>query len=90
MVLYLLSSINRYCLSRRVKCSVRDGNTWRDSHSVDKEPLVAQLIGGIHYQRKTWAIHWTGVITSDVVDTDKVTEAEGDNSFATVTIEVFF
>ena len=29
-----------------------DGNTFRDSHSVEKEPLVGQMIAGIHYEQQ--------------------------------------
>jgi len=31
-----------------------DGNTFRDSHSVDKEPLVGTVIAGLHYEQINW------------------------------------
>jgi len=29
-----------------------DGNTFSDSHSVDKEPLAGQAIAGLHYEKR--------------------------------------
>ncbi|MEA1890565.1 MAG: lipid A deacylase LpxR family protein [Pseudomonadota bacterium] len=64
-----------------------DGNTFKDSHSVPKEPLVGQLILGLHYERPTWSVHSNIVYTTDTVDTSQVTAAEGNEMFGNVIIE---
>ena len=61
-----------------------DGN---DSHSVDKEVLVGQMIVGLHYERKSWGTHFSLLETSDNVDTNKAPAAEGRERKATINIE---
>ena len=62
-----------------------DGNVFKDSHSVSKEPLVAQLIIGLHYERPDWAIHFNMLYSTDMVDTNEVTSAEGNEMFGNLT-----
>ncbi|NVK40036.1 MAG: lipid A deacylase LpxR family protein [Oceanospirillaceae bacterium] len=38
-----------------------DGNTWRDSHSVDKEPLVGEAAYGISAVYKRWKVSFAQV-----------------------------
>jgi len=38
-----------------------DGNTWRDSHSVNKRPLVADIYGGFSVHWEGWSITYTHV-----------------------------
>jgi len=64
-----------------------DGNTFRDSHSVDKEPLVGMAIAGLHYERANWGIHFNVLESSDDVDTSKHPAAEGRERLGTVDIE---
>lgn len=64
-----------------------DGNTFRDSHSVDKEPLVGFAVAGIHYERKEWGIHYNLMGSTDVVDRDTAPAAEGFERLATIDIE---
>jgi hypothetical protein len=64
-----------------------DGNTFSDSHSVDKEPLVGQAIAGLHYERENWGIHLNVLISSDDVDTSKAPAAEGQERLGTIDIE---
>jgi len=64
-----------------------DGNTFRDSHSVDKEPLIGQVVGGLHYERRRWGIHFNGLITADTVDSKKSSAAENGERLGTVVIE---
>lgn len=64
-----------------------DGNTFRDSHSVDKEPLVGQVIAGLHYERKSWGIHFNVLVTSDNVNTNNAPAAEGRERLGTIDIE---
>lgn len=45
-----------------------DGNTFSDSHSVDKEPLVGQVIGGLHYECGRWGIHYCMMMSTNDVD----------------------
>ncbi|MDZ4185400.1 MAG: lipid A deacylase LpxR family protein [Desulfuromonadales bacterium] len=54
-----------------------DGNTFHDSHSVAKEPLVGVTIAGLHYERNNWGIHCSVMATTDDVDRSKAPAAEG-------------
>jgi len=64
-----------------------DGNTFRSSHSVDKEPLVGMAIAGLHYERASWGIHFSVMESSDNVDTSKAPAAEGRERLGTIVIE---
>jgi len=64
-----------------------DGNSFRDSHSVDKEPLVGMIIAGLHYEQKNWALHVSLMESSDDVDTHKYPIAEGRERLGTIDIE---
>jgi len=64
-----------------------DGNSFRNSHSVDKEPLVGMVIAGLHYEQKNWGIHASLMESSDDVDTHKYPTAEGRERLGTVDIE---
>ena len=64
-----------------------DGNTFRDSHSVDKKPLVGLAVAGLHYEGKNWGIHCNVMVSSDDVDTSKAPAAEGRESLGTIDIE---
>jgi len=64
-----------------------DGNTFRDSHSVDKEPLVGLLIAGLHYEQKNWGIHFGIMISSKNVDTSTANVAESNERLGTINIE---
>ena len=64
-----------------------DGNTFRDSHSVDKKPLVGLVIFGMHYERKNWGIHFGVMESSDNVDTSKASAAEGRERLGTIDVE---
>jgi len=64
-----------------------DGNTFRDSHSVAKKPLVGLAIAGLHYEQKNWAIHLGAMVSSDNVDTDKAPAAEDRELLGTIDIE---
>ncbi|MCM2680589.1 lipid A deacylase LpxR family protein [Echinimonas agarilytica] len=47
-----------------------DGNTWKDSHSVDKEPVYASMGLGAHYHWQNWAVHMRYWMTSNIVRSD--------------------
>ncbi len=64
-----------------------DGNTFRDSHSVDKEPLVGLAVAGLHYERKNWGIHFSMMESSDNVDTSDAPAAEGRERLGTISVE---
>lgn len=64
-----------------------DGNTFRDSHSVDKKPLVGMVIAGLHYERANWGIHFNVMASSDDVDTRKYPAAEGRERLGTIDVE---
>ena len=64
-----------------------DGNTFKDSHSVDKEPLVGQVVAGLHYERRRRAIHLIAMVSTDDVDTSKAPAAEGRERLGSIAIE---
>jgi len=64
-----------------------DGNAFRDSHSVDKKPLVGLVIAGLHYERKNWGIHFSVMESSDNVDASKAPAAEGRERLGSIDIE---
>ena len=64
-----------------------DGNTFSDSHYVDKEPLVGMAIAGLHYENKSWGIHFNMMTSSNNVDVDKAPLAEGRERLGSVNVE---
>ncbi len=46
-----------------------DGNTWRDSLSVDKEPFVGDLQAGFVFQIYDWLLTWTAVARTKEFET---------------------
>jgi hypothetical protein len=66
-----------------------DGNTFGQSHSVDSEALVGELIIGAHYQRPKWGVHLSWWFTTDTFDPGMVTEGvDQSNNFASVMFEL--
>jgi len=53
-----------------------DGNTFRDSHSVNKKPLVGLAVLGIHYEGKSWGINCSAMSSTENVDTEQLPNAE--------------
>lgn len=64
-----------------------DGNSYQDSHRVEKEPFVGQIIAGLHYERKNWAIHLSLMSSSDNIDTSKAPAAERREKVGTIDFE---
>lgn len=64
-----------------------DGNTYQDSHRVEKEPFVGQIIAGIHYERKNWAIHFSLMSSSNNVNITKAPAAESREQVGTIAFE---
>ncbi len=64
-----------------------DGNTFTDSHSVDKKPFVGQCIWGLHYERKNYAFHFNVLITTPDVDKSSAPLAEGRERWGSVVFE---
>ena len=64
-----------------------DGNSFRDSHGIDNEPLVGMVIAGLHYEQKKWGLHFNLMATSDDVDTHQYPTTEGRERLGTVDIE---
>ena len=64
-----------------------DGNTFKDSHSVPKEPLIGQLFLGLHYEQPVWSIHFNMLYTTDTVDSSQVTSAEENEMIGNVIFE---
>ncbi len=63
-----------------------DGNTLQDSHSVDKEPLVGQILLGFHYERPDWSVHFSMLFATDNVDTGRASDSEGNEMFGNLTV----
>jgi len=57
-----------------------DGNTFRDSHSVDREPWVADFIGGLAFVVGDWKISYSQVRRT------KTFEGSRDHSFGSINI----
>ena len=64
-----------------------DGNTFSDSHSVDKKPFIGLAVAGLHYEGKNWGIHCNVMVSSDDVDTSKAPAAEGRERLGSIDIE---
>ncbi|MDT8388070.1 MAG: lipid A deacylase LpxR family protein [Thiogranum sp.] len=64
-----------------------DGNTFRDSHSVDKKTFVGLAIAGLHYERENWSASFNLMFPTDTVDTSRATEVEGRGELGSITIE---
>jgi len=64
-----------------------DGNSFRDSHSVRKEPLVGQAIAGLHYERSDWAARLHLMVSTDTVDTHDAPAAAGDERLGSLSVE---
>lgn len=45
-----------------------EGNSFRDSHSIDHETFIKGAVLGLHYQRWRWGFHLSLVKTTDVID----------------------
>jgi len=65
-----------------------DGNTFRDSHSIDRKAVVAEFVTGLHYQRRRWGVHAHVWLSTDTVAPGKVTSAtDTKNRFGSVMLE---
>lgn len=62
-----------------------DGNTFRDSHSVDREPLVADLQAGFALIYESWRVTYTHVLRSPEFD-----EQNELDQFGAITLSVRF
>ncbi len=63
-----------------------DGNTWKDSRSVDKEPFVADLMAGVGLIAGRWQLTATFVHRTREFET----QAEDHSRFGSVTLSVAF
>lgn len=64
-----------------------DGNLFRDSHRIDRKPLVGQIGVGLHYAIRHWGVHVYTLASSTVVDIHKATAAEKRELIGSITIE---
>ena len=64
-----------------------DGNTIRDSHSVDKKNFVAQFFGGIHLVKGKFALRFYVLVTTDDVDIDCDYKGSDNERFGTILLE---
>ena len=66
-----------------------DGNLFRDSHHVDKKPLVGQIIAGLHYEHMHFGVHLYTLASSAVVDIRKATAAEERELIGSISVELW-
>ncbi len=71
---YLFGGVQGSTVGRNI---FLDGNTWKDSDSVDKEPLVGGIQAGIAFTVYDTRIAYTHVIRSDQFKTQKEREEFG-------------
>ncbi len=64
-----------------------DGNTFTDSHRVDKEPFVGQLIVGAHFEYRSLAVRLQAFLTTDQVDTERFPAAASRDRYGIATLE---
>jgi hypothetical protein len=64
-----------------------DGNSFRNSASVDKQSLVSQLVVGVHYESSDWGLHFTLLKSSDDIDTSQLRSAHGNEAIGTIEFE---
>jgi hypothetical protein len=62
-----------------------DGNTWKDSHSVDRKPFVADVAAGIAATYKGWRVSYTHVLR-----TEEFYGQDEPQVFGSVTVGVVF
>ena len=62
-----------------------DGNTFRDSHSVDRKPLVGDLQAGLALIYESWRLTFT-----HVARTTEFEERKGTDHFGAITLSVRF
>lgn len=62
-----------------------DGNTFEDSHNVDKEPFVADFSAGISLIYKAFKLTYTHVYR-----TEEFTEQDGGQVFGSVALSMTF
>jgi lipid A 3-O-deacylase len=64
-----------------------DGNTFCDSHRVDRKYLIGQIAAGLHFVYGHIGLSLNAVSTTPVVDTRKATAAEAREQFGSIEIE---
>jgi len=67
-----------------------DGNTFRESHSIDKKNFVAQFFGGIHFVKGRFALRFYAFVTTDDVDIDINYKGAHNERFGTILLEWAF
>lgn len=65
---YLFGAVNAKAVARDI---FLDGNTFRDSHSIDKKVFVADLAGGVGISFKRLIVTWTQVLRTKEFDGQK-------------------
>jgi lipid A 3-O-deacylase len=66
-----------------------DGNMFRNSHHVDKKPLVGQMIFGLHYEHKRFGVHLYTLVSSAVLDAHRATAAEERELIGSISVELW-
>lgn len=64
-----------------------DGNLFRDSHRIDRKPLVGQIGAGLHYEIRHWGVHFYTLASSSVVNIREASTAEKNELVGSITIE---
>jgi len=68
-----------------------DGNTFADSQSIDYNRVVHAVIGGLHYERRSWGMHFNWLFSTDSLDEDVVAPEEDTAlDYGTLTLDFRF
>jgi hypothetical protein len=79
---YLFGAVNGKAIARDI---FLDGSTFRDSHSMDKYPLTADLAAGFAVNYKRVILTWTQVLR-----TKEFKGQEDDHSFGAIALSYSF
>ncbi len=71
---YLFAGLEGQAVARNI---FLDGNTWKDSNSVDKEPFVGGVQGGIAFTWDDTRLAYTHVVRTQQFETQQETEQYG-------------
>lgn len=64
---------------------LRTDNDWTENNTLDMNRVVGQFIGGLHYVRPHWGLHFNVWMTTNTVDPDDLADdSEARNNFAEI------
>lgn len=64
-----------------------DGNTFQNSHHVEKIHTLGKVLGGLHFEHKNWGIHFNLLVTTNNVKTNNFPLANGGEKLGSIIFE---